>query len=294
VSETTWIAAPLLPLLPEMMLLSIVTVFTPTTADLPNTALELTYQGTSGAQVDVLLDGIPLGQLQGTGVVKTERICLPEWARGSEFRIKFVLFNRGITCANPDVRDFYLDDLTFVSDTLCLDGAQLVDGGFEGYGSDITSSFWFRKNLNNSTNPNIDVRVLNSPSLARSGNYVLRAQGARGCTDVYANTTMQVPAPASDAGPALRYFYQLPAAASTIFSVCLQTIASFVTDIECQTLSEAADYTEMTLCIDPVLSGRTLNVQVMADGEGNCSTDYIPEPVYVDDMAVVTDDGCPY
>jgi len=280
-------------------------MFTPETDSLSNSAIELVVNGTGSRPLIFSIGSATIGQVLNTGSTnKVIRFCLPEWSRGRALRPKFELPIPlwGVGCG-ADVTDFYIDDLTFVSEPQCPDGENIVDGGFEFDTSVVVSPWRFEKYDNNSSDANIDIQVLNDPALSHSGNNVLRLQATEGCTHVHAFSTVFVPHPQSDsAGPAIKLYYKLlsPETSYGEYRLCFRMpgLGMYYSEIVCHLFEPSAEYTEASFCIDPSLAGRVLEIEFEADGSRTgsgigCGMTFAVEQFYIDDVILTTDDNCP-
>lgn len=251
---------------------------------LPRPALAFSYKGTIGKKMLVSAGvGSTLGEVTGNATFQAARLCVPEWAKGVVTPLRFLLDDVGGLCADPNVRDFTFDDLSFVSDPSCPVAANVVDGSFES--STAEASPWI---LAHDTQYSTDASIVRrSPEDAHSGSAYLSLYTSQVCHFGRAQQTITVPLPAGAAGPAVKLWYRLPKKVTASFTVTAGKAASAA-------LAVAATWTQKIVCLRPVDAGQPVGFGITASGgSGTCANTFSGETLDVDDIEVTTDPSCP-
>ncbi|MDB4966010.1 MAG: hypothetical protein JWN44_1699 [Myxococcales bacterium] len=208
----------------------------------------------------------------------TAKICVPDWMKGVASPVTFVMpYSGGGTCATatgPFEWDF--DNVKIVTDGSCVLGG-VSDGGFER--NDL-GKVW---QLVSDSTHQAYVSISASSVEAHSGNGSLKFTNSQNCGNAAATSTLTVPPSSGANGPALKFFYKLPLATSTSYSVSPGG-----------PLPPQANYTERVICLDPSLVGEAFVLGFRASSSGSsCVTTYPLETLSVDDVTVGTDATCP-
>lgn len=258
----------------------------PLPSTLESPALRFLWNGTSGRDLDVILDSteLILDSMQAisftaTGAAQTTTLCIAPAFLGLTTALRFGLPSTFGVCADPDVRDFVFDDLEVVSAPECGDDPYLVDGDFEGALDGSVSAGWsYVANEGEET-----VAVIGGD--AQSGVAALELTIQQECGGPSARATAIVPEPDANGGPALKYFYRIESNPETETS-------SFPGN---GVLPEGAlDYAEETVCLDPEDAGRAILVSFsMSPGAGVCADTFPVERALFDNVRLTTDESCP-
>ena len=260
----------------------------PPLVSLPNLALQLSYKGTTGERLTVELAGTRIASLPGTGAFQTGKICLPEMSKGMTltalFGLVFPFSSGGVGCG-AYAKEFWIDDLQFVSDATCAATAWVPDGGFERTDPAL---MWDGSISNNGVAAGaaavaVDAVAANAHGGARS----LKVTNNVGCGFAAATFPIAVPPSAGTSGPALTFYYKAPTLSSSNVTVTAGTGAS-------GTLTAAAGYTQVQICLDPTTAGQIIPVVINMTGNSTlgCSQVYTTESVWFDDVAVGTNAAC--
>jgi hypothetical protein len=245
-----------------------------------NPAIEVWWQGTSGKPMELYLDNRSVAQVVGTGTPQTARICIPAWAQGSATVVRWQLPPSYGTCANPDVRDFRVDNIQVVNEPGCVQDPYILDGGFESVSNAGLATGW---NAVYTQGPSL-AELRNDPGAARSGAGVLRLMVQQQCYTARATTTVVVPQPSGAAGPALKFYYRTGN----------NPESTFYSTPGVGALTENAGWLQSTVCLDPLLAGRPTTVTFTIDrGSGTCANVFPAEYAWVDDIQLGTDVSCP-
>jgi len=242
-------------------------------------ALRLVWSGTAGRVLRLVSDDFVFAELTATGATGTGVACLPQHMQGTAQELEFALPFTAGTCANPDVRDFVLDDVEIVSEPACGDDPFILDGDFETALSGTIASGW----IFTSNEPRGTASVVGGG--AQSGNASLLLAARQECTGASAQTTIVVPKPDATGGPALKYYYRVGNNPETTTSSLPGNGA----------LPEGGlDFAEATVCLDPNQATKPLNILFRIDpGGGTCADTFPEEQARIDNVRVTTDAACP-
>jgi hypothetical protein len=257
---------------------------------MPGAALTFSFKGTAAKQLQ-LGDGSPTPGVNwaeftgdGSGTFSSQTVCLPEYVKGMVLPLRFST-TTGNQCAVADARDFVVDNLAFISNTVtCPATANILDGGFEQ--TTASRNYWPISINANGTTGMISAAPVTDAANAHSGSQYLKMSIAQDCTSATAETTITVPPPMGMNGPAVHFYYKTNiASANASF-----TIASGANSV---LVSSATTYTEKVLCLDPGLVGQgvPLTVTVTSTG-GVCATTFPAVVGFFDDFDVSTDAAC--
>ena len=281
------------------------TIQIPAEAQVAHPALDVYWNGTTGARLAVSLAGKGIGTLQANGQIRHSRVCIPKWAVGLTTQVGFLA--QRISDNNCGValnRTFILDNITIVDEPACGTLSDVTDPSFErvvnamgpmpgvslksGMVNDIEGSRAF---------------VINQASNARSGTGVLRTHGSNPCVSpgargAGAEIGFVVPAPSGTAGPAVKYFAKVDSAnVNTEAQVQLLSGLEFGQPLARVTVPESAPatYAPGTLCLPPRMAGRLASVLFTsgATGGGSCGPSTFDEFAFFDDISITTDPTCP-
>lgn len=245
-------------------------------------ALAFTYKGTIDKKMNI--DAGPaasLGEVTGTATFQSAHLCVPEWAKGVVHTVRFSLTDPGGLCADPNVRDFVFDDLSFVSDPSCPEAAHVIDGGFEK-SNDVVSAWILEHDTLYSTRADL-VRNDDYYGAPHGGAAYVSLASGQACHYGRAKQTITVPQPSATAGPAVKLWYRAPT----------KDKASFSTSPGVE-LAASTTWKQQIVCLDPKQAGRPLPFEIKADGgAGTCATTFSSERLDVDDVEVTTDPSCP-
>lgn len=251
----------------------------PLSSTVASPALRFVWSGTVGRDLRLLSDDFVLAELTATGATGTSAACLPPYIQGTAQELEFALPFTAGTCADPDVRDFVLDDIEIVSEPGCGDDPFILDGDFERTLSGTVATGW----ILSSTEPRGTASVVGGG--AQSGNASLVLAARQECGGASARTTIVVPEPDTTGGPALKYYYRIGNNPETV-------TASFPGNGD---LPEGGlDFAEATVCLDPRQATKPLSVQFRIDpGGGTCADTFPEEQARIDNVRVTTDAACP-
>lgn len=253
----------------------------PDQALVPSPAIEFWWSASNGKTLNVSLDNDVIAQLTGTGPSpSTGRVCIPPNLQGSVASLQFALPYSYGTCATLDVRDAFIDNITFVSDPVCGTDPYVIDGGFESGLSPAVESPWsFSFEAGRGT-----AALINNAGQAHSGNGALQLMNRQECSSASASGTVVVPPSDGANGPAFKFWYNAAPA----------PVTSFRTSPGNGDLEEAGEWRQETVCLNPNLAGRPQQVTFyQTTNGGTCANTFPAEYAYVDDMEVTTDPGCP-
>jgi hypothetical protein len=247
-------------------------------------ALTLASKGTVGATMQIYMASptyrVPvLGAVSGTGAFATTRFCIPEWGKGLVAPLHFVVAKSANLC--PTAADFIFDDVAIVSDPTCPSSTYLLDGDFES--TDLASPWTFDRNDTVS-----GIAAIASVSDAHSGQRILSVSSAHSCDYTFASQSITVPPPVGNAGPALKFWYRLPAAVNALFYVDSGAPGP-------PQLPVTPQWTQRVQCLDPNRVNQAVPIQVTAQGGlgQTCMMSFPAEQIDVDDVEVTTDASCP-
>lgn len=273
----------------------------PARAQVPNPAIEVFWNGTANQRLTVQLGGRNTATIfTGNGASKRSRICVPDWAVGTTTNLGFFLqrvSNNG--CTTALAKTFNLDSISIVNEPACA-AVEVTDPGFERV-SNVTGPQpgWGLTNGFVNDLEGSRAEVLNNQSLARTGNGVLRLVGANECVGVGdggADLTFLVPAPAGNAGPAVKFFANVGVNnVKTTTRVQILGLPAFGGAPGVLDLPENGVYTQRTVCLPPTMVGRRVTMRFStgdSDG-GGCAANYPEEAAFIDDVEVTTDAACP-
>lgn len=251
----------------------------PLPSTVPSPALQFVWNGTAGRNLFIHSGGLTLAQLTATGATGASTVCLLPAIQGTAQDIKFALPSTAGFCADPDVRDFVLDDAELISEPGCGDEPLILDGDFEKALDGTLATGW----ILGDQEPRATAAVVGGG--AQSGNASLLLAVRQECTGASAETTIVVPTPDVTGGPALKFFYRVGNNPET-------TTSSFPGD---GPLPEGGlDFAEVTVCLDPNDATKPLNLRfVMSPGGGTCADTFPEEQARIDNVRVSTDPGCP-
>jgi hypothetical protein len=242
----------------------------PLASSLPNPSLRMKVKGTAGSSLNVSAGARP-ARVTGTGQFESLGLCLSQDDVGMVSDLSF----------SAEGSDFIIDDLTLDSDPQCA-GMQLIpNGGFESVSSIST---WFI-----ATSPAATAQI-ESAGAAHSGSSHLHLSVTDHCMGPAATTAAALPSFASDAGPALRFFYRRPGPTANVQYRVVSFYASTL-------LPPTETWTEKIICLPTTppnglpFGPGTVSFQIASGG--TCGTPYPAEDLFVDDVSVTTDPSCP-
>ncbi|WP_438015198.1 hypothetical protein WMF18_30530 [Sorangium sp. So ce315] len=251
-------------------------------AALPNPALRIWSQGSPGAVVNVLLSTHQLTALSGKGEGQVSHLCLPRWAHGMAHRLAFAYRNRGSQpCTDENKRDFAVDDIAFVSEERCPEGASIFDPGFENasVGEGLAPT-WILDG--DDAAGRSAARLVEDPAVARSGQVSLALSVRNPCREPSAATVFTVPGPEGAAGPALKFWYRTS-----------HLRAATASSSPGAALPASEGWTQQTICLDPRTAGRPQHLSFKIGASGVCDEPLDHETLHVDDVEATTDPSCP-
>ena len=259
----------------------------PPLASIPNLALQLSAKGTLGEKGTIQIAGTRIGALTGTGAFQTAKICLPEMTKGMTQTLAFGIMlpiSGGVGCGMHP-KDFVFDDLTLVTDATCPATAWVPDPGFE---RTDPGSMWDSAISNNGAAGGAAAVAIDATAAnAHAGTHSLKLTNNVGCGNATATFPISIPPSAGTAGPALTFYYRAPTLTSSNVTVTASTGTSGA-------LVAAANYTAVTVCLDPTTAGQIVPVMLNATGNSTlgCSQVYTAESVWFDDFSVGTSTSC--
>ena len=235
-----------------------------------------TTTGGTALDTDFSLGGVTLPAINASTADQQRKLCVPATMRGDtiDFVAALNLFG---ACAEIVNASSVTDNVKIVNDPTCGTDPAISDPGFESPNS-LIGAF--------STPGQSLARTLNDASMAHTGNGVLQLSVMQLCSGATWQANVVVPAASSSGGPALSFFYRAPPPANYNFFVQAGTV-SFAPMLDSQ-------WHAGTVCLNPLLSGRTAPVVFgMSGGSGTCANTIPPETAFVDDLQVTTDPSCP-
>ena len=255
----------------------------PTASTLPSPALELWWRGSTGRALEMALGDRPVARLEGAGEERTSRICVPPWAQGLATAMTWSLPERKGACSRADERDFSLDDMRVVSEPGCGTDPHLLDGGFEAAAQGLDSGWQLSVPEGRG-----EASLVAAAGLAHSGKGAAWLAMYQDCGAAAVETFAVVPRPDDGRGPALTFWYRAGENPET------ELFATTGQGSDHGPLREDDDWRQETVCISPVLAGRTLRIGVRLDaGTGACLDEFPMEEAMLDDMAMTTTPDCP-
>ena len=244
--------------------------------EVPNLALSMSVTGTAGETLYVQLGGIEAGNVRGTGAKVTSHVCLNEAHKGMTIPVKLMttytqgLLNGGGCGAHT--RDFVIDDLAFVTDATCAATSFVGDGGFER--TDPGQVFFIAAGSNaGATGTAV---ITGTAASAHSGTHAFQGTVGGSFGQAYVHMPLAIPPSDANGGPAIKFWYMLPAATNSY------------TTTPSATLTASATYVQKTVCVDPILVGHVVPFVVNAQTVSPGNT----ESIFVDDVTVGTDPSC--
>jgi hypothetical protein len=250
------------------------------TASLPagaNVSMQMAINGTLHRSLSVgESTGVVWATVTGGGgtAFQAVNVCVPEYAKGMVEALRFSL-----PCTQA-AADFYIDNLSFMTNTACPADASIIDGGFELSNANV--SYWDLQMALNGVAGSVNAQIVSGASDAHSGSkYLLLSASPGNGISAQAQAVASVPGNLILGGPALRYYYKYPTKTTTRMSV----IAGGLSDSPPQ----QASYTQRTFCLPPVSAGEALLIQFYLASGNPAAT----ESVYIDDVSIGTDPSCP-
>jgi hypothetical protein len=126
-----------------------------------------------------------------------------------------------------------------------------------------------------------------TPANAHGGQRAAKLTTNGGCSSANVYLPISVPMPTATAGPALTLFYRTAPGLMSSHPMLIGGSAS-------TPLSDAPDYTQVQVCLDPMLGGQNIAPSVQMDGGfTNCAFTFPAETIWIDDVAVTTSPTCP-
>ncbi|MBA3500089.1 MAG: hypothetical protein M4D80_03095 [Myxococcota bacterium] len=272
------------------------TISVPSEAKIPHPALDVYWNGTSGARLAVSLAGKGIGTLNANGQIKHSRICIPKWAVGNVSSLSF--FAQRISDNNCTAlsRTFILDNMTIVDEPACGMLGDVTDPSFEritnlmgpvpgwalnhGYVNDVEGARAF---------------IINNGPNAASGTGVLRTSNSNPCVGIGeggADFAFIVPPASGTSGPAVKF-----SAKADVANVNSETRALLLPQSPTNAsrlVPETGAHTPNVLCIPPTLVGRLVGARLTTGGlGGGCAPTTYEEFGFFDDVSVGTDPSCP-
>lgn len=177
------------------------------------------------------------------------------------------------------MREVTIDDLAFVNEPACGSDPFVVDGGFESAVTGAVVTPWVL-----TVSPGRGkLQILNTNTLAQSGNGVLELSLRQECSRASAATWITVPEADGTNGPALQFAYRTSTNPATTFTTNLGT----------GVLAEGANFVTQVVCLDPDLAGRMHRIEFSMDtGFGLCANTFANEFAWVDDIQAFTTSAC--
>jgi hypothetical protein len=251
----------------------------PTPESTPSPALEFWWTGRNGVNFSMSASGESAVTLAGTGTAQTARYCLPPRTHGSVTTLRFTVGGGSGLCSDILDYDLSVDDVRIVSDPSCGDATDLLDPGFESapaplLHASVSSPAW--QQVNN----------LSNATLARSGSGVLEFVQQTFCNNSSYTNWLYVPRPVADAGPAVKFWSNVPANAATT--------ARYSGPAGSANLPTGGGWQLNTVCLPSNWIGRWLPFAVgVSGGSGQCNTNSGNiDRFYFDDFEVTTDSSC--
>ena len=275
---------------------AISTISIPT--DLTNPAIDVYWNGTSGARLAVSLGGKGIGSLNANGQVKHSRLCIPKWAVGNITTLGFFAQrNADNACTTALNRTFILDNVTIVNEPACGTLADITDPSFERVTSPqgpVPGYALFNGHVNDLEAGT--AFILNQPGQANTGTGFLRSSNANQCVSRFAagaDFAFVIPPASGTAGPALKFFGKSDTA--NINSDARASLLPQGLVFKSVQKTSPATFVPTVLCFPPQISGRLAHVRIGnndPDGGGCAATTY-NEFAFFDDVQVTTDASCP-
>ena len=275
------------------------TIALPSRAVNANPAIDIFWTGTSGQRLVVGLSGNKVQTIVATAAGAHTRMCVPAWATGTTTSLSFFMQRQSDNgCATALARTFSIDNISVVNEPACNAPVDITDAGFERV-ANVTgpATGWGLTNAYVNDVEGVTTNAINSSSLAHGGNGVLRMTWVNQCTSINgggADFTVTVPASASGAGPAIRFFSSSPAAnTQTQTRLSILPAPNTVSPWAINT-PETGAYVQSTLCLPPQFSGRPVHLRASIGGNGGSCIPVQPlETALFDDFEVTTDVTCP-
>ncbi len=250
-------------------------------------ALELWLARGSGSEVDVsITEGLGGLRLPATAT-GTQRICLPQGARGSAFPLTISgggpgdsVAGSATNCGDAFATFVVVDSVRVANDARCTAASNVVNGDFELEASDLVT-WWFN------WAPTQSGGASAFPEIARGA--VGRASDAAGhaqldqCGQATMATAIAVIPPTVGGGAAVRAYYKYVAGTEGSASVG-------VSGLPRSALAPAADWTPTTLCLPQDSGPAAVSFTLTRFTACGASS---PQELWVDDVEVVNDPSCP-
>jgi hypothetical protein len=269
------------------------TILVPSEKEIGHPALDIYWNGSSGARLIASIGGKPFGTLNANGQVKHSRLCLPKWSMGNINTISFLaqrVSNNNCTALG---RSFILDNLTVVDEPACGTPQDITDPSFERIANmNGPMPGWGLINAYVNDVEGGRAVVVNQSSNAKSGVGVLQAINTNECISVGeagAELAVIVPPASGSQGPAIKFAAKADAAnVESETRAILQAVGAFTT------VTENNAYANYALCIPPALAGKLVSFRLSTGrtGGGSCGVNY-GEVGFFDDIPVGTDPTCP-
>ena len=216
-------------------------------------------------------------------------MCVPNWAQGTvqELTFSFTAHRESLGCdVRTDERNVVIDDVKIVSDPACVSDLNSFDLGFEILlDSGTTMSGWAVQDgeINGSVAPGT---VVSDPLQSRSGNGLLSLSSTNGCNESTAIRHIVVPNSSGDAGPALRFFHNVPNRGGRSGVRLLELKEEHI-------VPEGEGWQQTIVCIPARLSGRPLAIEFFHHGNDTVGCNPASQETSLfDDVEITTDASC--
>ena len=253
----------------------------PYASHLPNAALSLTVSGTAGSTLT--LSGaalVPLASVITTGAgPQTVHACLVSFLRGQYSTLTFGLQASDGDCLVADPHDVVVDEVGLVSDPACSGPEDIIDGDFE---STAQAGAWSLASLA------AGAIVAIETGHSHSGASALHMTSSKLCAFGTASAVVTVHASTgAGAGPALKFWYDIPALGSAMFGVQEQSRGAGPFSLPATT-----GWKQATLCLPPGRIDTADSVIVRVESSGSCGGPDSGDG-WFDDFTITTDPSCP-
>jgi len=239
-------------------------------SSMPGPALSFTFKGTNAARpMFVSMSSYQkIASVAGSGTFERASICLPQWARGLVVPLRLGI---PASCGAPvPATEFVFDDVTVTSDPACAEPGLVIDGGFEGEGTQKAWPYDFQQGAT----------VSFPTSNAHGGTSFVQIAGTS-CT--YGVPKQLVTIPDTNlalGGPVVKYWYR-----------AFDDPNANYMGPDGASLPAASAWTQKTFCLEPQRAGRFYSVGFYVTSK-TCSSPSF-KSLAIDDVEVGYDPGCP-